>query len=195
MPSIGDTLVGVSLTLQFSERVGGVSGFVIVPGDVARAYAHDGPLPQGAVQGVAWETSATAVGLATGRHTLRTGQRYVVFLSWPRESIPVAILELPGVRSDYTATLRATLDGASVLSRLGLSPSSGPSSSSRATPFASSALPYPGDASSSAVAPPAASAPYPGTSSITPATVPYPESTAIQCHPLIPRYSQPGCVE
>jgi hypothetical protein len=223
-PSIGDTLVGVSLTLEFSERIGGVSGFVIVLADVARAYAHNAPLPEGAVQGVAWETSATAVGLATGRNTLRTGQRYVVFLSWPRESIAVALLELPRVSSDYTTTLSATLDGASVLSRLGpgsvpASPATSPST--RAMPSASSALPYPGDASSSAVAAPVASAPYPGTTSVVPAPAPYPDTTAVTpagapypgtttvtpatvpagqstpvpCHPLIPKYSQPGCVE
>jgi hypothetical protein len=113
--SRGENFVGVALTLEFGERVGGVSGFVIVPAEAARGYAHNAPLPDGAVQGLARETSATAIALATGRNKLRTGRKYVVFLSWPRESIPVAVLDLPPVDSDYTTTLRATLDGRSVL--------------------------------------------------------------------------------
>lgn len=111
--------VGVSLTLEFGRPVGGVSGFVIVPAESARGYTHNAPLPEGAVQGLAWETSRTAVALATGRaNTLPSGRRYVVFLAWPRETLPVAVLDLPPAASDYTATLPATLDGATVLARL-----------------------------------------------------------------------------
>ncbi|MBI3076663.1 MAG: hypothetical protein HYY85_06700, partial [Deltaproteobacteria bacterium] len=58
--------------------------------------------------------------LATSRNnTLRSGRRYVVFLAWPRETIPVAILDLPPVSSDYSTTLPATLDGARVFTQLG----------------------------------------------------------------------------
>ncbi|MBI2219168.1 MAG: hypothetical protein HYU51_17945 [Candidatus Rokubacteria bacterium] len=119
--SPGESFVGVSLSLEFGIPAGGVSSFVIVPADAAHRYTHNAPLPDGAVQGVAWETSATAVGLATGRNKLRTGRKYVVFLSWPRESIPVAVLDLPVVNDDYTTTLRATLDGHSVLASVRVS--------------------------------------------------------------------------
>jgi hypothetical protein len=111
--------VGVSLTLEFAEPVGGVSGFVIVPADAARRYTHNAPLPEGAVQGVAWERGSTTVALATNRNNgLMSGRRYVVFLAWPRETLPVAILELPPLDRDFAATLSATLDGAAVLERL-----------------------------------------------------------------------------
>ena len=111
--------VGVSLTLEFGRSVGGVSGFVIVPAAAARAYTHNAPLPEGAVQGLAWETSRTAVALATGRNNrIVSGRRYIVFLAWPRETVPVAVLDLPPGGGDYTATLPATLDGAAVLARL-----------------------------------------------------------------------------
>jgi len=116
----GGASVGVTLTLQFRESIGGVSGYVIVPAGAARTYEHNAPLPPGAVMGLAWEASSTSVRLATNRdNRLPNGRRYVVFLSWPRESIPVAILDLPFVTTDYTATLDATLDGASVLARAG----------------------------------------------------------------------------
>jgi len=118
--SPGGASVGVTLTLQFRESIDGVAGYVIVPATAARTYGHNAPLPPGAVMGQAWETSRTSVRLATNRdNRLPTGRRYVVFLSWPRESIPVAILDLPSVTTDYTATLDATLDGASVLARAG----------------------------------------------------------------------------
>ncbi|MBI5428254.1 MAG: hypothetical protein HZA02_08270 [Nitrospinae bacterium] len=112
--------VGVSLTLEFAQAIGGVSAFVIVPAEHARNYAHNAPLPSGAVQGLAWETGANSVALATNRdNKLISGARYVVFLSWPRETIPVAILDLPPVTADYTATLPAMLDGTRVLEKIG----------------------------------------------------------------------------
>lgn len=119
----GGPYVGLSLTLEFGQAVGGVSGFVIVPAEHARGYTHNAPLPKGAVQGLARETSATAVALATNKdNKLRSGRRYVVFLSWPRETIPVAILDLPPANKDYSARLRATLDGAGVIRQLGGAP-------------------------------------------------------------------------
>lgn len=108
--------VGVSLTLEFGTDVGGVSSFTIVPAELARSYTHNAPLPEGSVQGLAWETSLSKVALATNRNNqLMSGKQYVVFLSWPRETIPVAILDLPPVSRDYSTTLQATLDGAGVL--------------------------------------------------------------------------------
>jgi len=119
----GGSDVGLSLTLEFDQAIGGVSGFVIVPAAHARGYTHNAPLPKGAVQGLVRETSATAVALATNKdNKLRSGRRYVVFLSWPRETIPVAILDVPPVNKDYSARLRATLDGAGVIRRLGATP-------------------------------------------------------------------------
>jgi hypothetical protein len=118
--SSSSTYVGVSLVLEFTTAVGGVSSFTIVPVEHARSYTHNAPLPEGAVQGLAWEKSTTQVTLATNRNNkLLSGKRYVVFLGWPRETIPVAILDLPATRTDYTATLPATLDGESVLARIG----------------------------------------------------------------------------
>lgn len=109
-------LIGVSLTLEFDSPVSGVSTFTIVPAEVALNYTHNAPLPEGSVQGLAWEKTRTTVGLATNVHNkLESGKRYVIFLSWPSETIPVAILELPHTTADYTATLPATLDGAAVL--------------------------------------------------------------------------------
>ena len=111
--------VGLSLVLQFDSPVGGVSGFTIVPAEAAATYTHNAPLPEGSVQGVAMETGPATVTLATNRYNkLRSGRQYVVFLSWPAETIAVAVLDLPSVSSDYTTTLRATLDGASVLRRV-----------------------------------------------------------------------------
>jgi hypothetical protein len=111
---------GVSLTLEFDTDIGGVSGFTIVPVESALEYTHNAPLPVGSVQGLAWDTSSTTVDIATNRdNQLMSGKRYVVFLSWPRETIPVAILDLPPASGDYAATLPATLDGSSVLTRLG----------------------------------------------------------------------------
>jgi hypothetical protein len=103
--------VGVTLSLKFDQSVGGVSGFVIVPAESAGGYTHNAPLPQGAVQGLAWETSPNIVQIATSRaNKLMTGRRYVVFLAWPRETLPVAILDLPATDRDYTATLPAQLN-------------------------------------------------------------------------------------
>lgn len=111
-PSDG-AYVGVTLTLQFAQQVGGVTGFAIVPVESARRYTHNGPLPDGAVQGLAWEAGPATVTVATNRNNLlMSGRRYVVFLAWPRESIPVAVMEIPPTDRDYTATLPATLDGA-----------------------------------------------------------------------------------
>lgn len=118
--SAADSLIGVSLTLEFDTPVGGVSGFTIVPAEAAQGYSHNGPLPEGAVQGLAWETGRSTVSLATNRNNkLRSGRQYVVFLSWPRETVPVAILNLPSATGDYTTKLRATLDGAAVLREAG----------------------------------------------------------------------------
>lgn len=115
--------VGVSLVLEFTTAVGGVSTFTIVPAEHARSYTHNASLPEGAVQGLAWEKSETQVALATNRdNKLLNGKRYVVFLGWPRETIPVAILDLPATTTDYTATLPATLDGASVLAQIAIDP-------------------------------------------------------------------------
>lgn len=112
--------VGVSLVLEFDTSVGGVTAFTIVPAEAAASYSHNAPLPEGAVQGLARETGRTAVALATNRYNnLRSGKQYVVFLSWPGETVAVALLELPSVTGDYAATLRATLDGAAVLGRVG----------------------------------------------------------------------------
>ena len=111
--------VGVSLVLEFGVAVGGVSGFTLVPAESSRSYTHNAPLPEGSVQGLARETSRTAVTLVTNRsNKLLSGRRYVVFLDWPRETIPVAVLDLPPLSADYTATLPATLDGASVLAQV-----------------------------------------------------------------------------
>ncbi len=78
--------------------------------------------------------------LATNKdNKLRSGRRYVVFLSWPRETIPVAILDVPPVNKDYSARLRATLDGAGVIRRLGGTPEG-----ARVTPAGTD--PFPGKA-------------------------------------------------
>lgn len=101
--------VGVTLTLQFQEEVGGVATFAIVPIETASGYTHNGPLPPGAVQGLAWETDRHTVQLGTNRNNkLVSGRKYVVFLSWPAESIPVAVLDVPPVDEDYVATLPAS---------------------------------------------------------------------------------------
>jgi len=106
------------LMIGFDRAIGGVSSFVIVPVEHARGYTHNASLPPGAVQGLARETGPTTVALTTNRdNRLVNGRRYVVFLSWPRESIPVAVLDLPAAAGDYSATLAATLDGAGVLAR------------------------------------------------------------------------------
>jgi hypothetical protein len=119
----GSAMVGVTLDLQFSEPIGGVSGFAIVPAAASRGYHHNDPIPAGAVTGLAYETDRTSVRLATNRNNkLAVGRQYVVFLSWPRETIPVAILDLPSAQDDYAATLDATLDGASVLARISTLP-------------------------------------------------------------------------
>ncbi len=107
----GGAYAGVTLTLQFDRSVRGVSGFVIVPGEAASRYTHNAPLPEGAVQGLARETGSSAVTLATSvNNKLMSGRRYVVFLSWPRETLPVAVLDLPPTDRDYTATLPSRLD-------------------------------------------------------------------------------------
>lgn len=178
-PSTRGGLVGVSLTLEFGEPIGGVSGFSIVPAEAARHYSHHAPLPKGAVQGVAWEVSSTAVALATNRNNqLMSGRRYVVFLAWPRETIAVALLDLPPTDEDYAATLPATLDGAGVSAQLG-------------------------GGSSSTSEPPGYSAPTP----TLPPPVPSSDANsgrqeigndgkeAAKCNPQVPRYSQPGCIE
>lgn len=106
----GASRVGVSLALEFNESIGGVSGFVIVPAESAQGYSHNAPLPEGAVQGLAYESGASTVKLATNRNNkLQSGRKYVVFLSWPRETLPVAILDLPRTDRDYSTTIPARL--------------------------------------------------------------------------------------
>ena len=113
------SFAGVSLVLEFGQAIGGVSTFTIVPAEAAAGYRHNAPLPRGAVQGLARETGRSTVAIETNRNNqLRTGARYVVFLSWPRETLPVAILDLPATSGDYSGSLPATLDGPSVLARL-----------------------------------------------------------------------------
>ena len=74
------------------------------------AEALASPAPS-AVQGLAREAGPSAVTLETSRdNKLTSGRRYVVFLSWPRETLPVAILDLPSTDGDYTATLPARFD-------------------------------------------------------------------------------------
>ena len=119
-PAHAGASVGVSLTLEFTRSVGGVSGFVIVPAAAARGYTRNAPLPAGAVEGLAWTRGATEVVLQTSRdNQLASGRRYVVFLAWPAEIVPVAVLDLPATTGDYTVRLPATLDGAGVLAGLG----------------------------------------------------------------------------
>jgi hypothetical protein len=102
--------VGVSLTLQVGSPIGGMTSFVIVPAEAARTYTHNGPLPEGAVMELAWNTGPQTVQLGTSRQNkLLSGRRYVVFLSWPAETVPVAVLDLPPVDHDFTATLPAAL--------------------------------------------------------------------------------------
>lgn len=92
------------------ESIGGVSGFEIVPIESANTYHHNGPLPQGAVQGLAWTTGSNAVQLATNRNNkLATGHRHIVFLEWSAETVPVAVLDLPSTDHDYEAALPARL--------------------------------------------------------------------------------------
>ncbi len=103
--------VGITLTLEFNQAIGSVSGFVVVPAETAGRYTHNAPLPQGAIQGLAWETGPTVVQLASNRYNkLMSGRRYVVFLAWPRETLPVAILDLPPTQQDYAARLPARLN-------------------------------------------------------------------------------------
>jgi len=101
---------GVSLTLEFAGSMGGVSGFTIVPAESARGYTHNAALPEGAVQGLAREVGARSVALATNANNkLRSGRHYVVFLAWPRETLPVASFSLPPGNTDYSASLAAAL--------------------------------------------------------------------------------------
>lgn len=104
----GGAFRGVSLTLEFTTAVGGVSGFTIVPAESAPAYTHNAALPEGAVQGLAREVGSRSVALATSAgNRLRSGRQYVVFLAWPRETLPVAAFTLPPGGTDYQATLTA----------------------------------------------------------------------------------------
>ena len=101
---------GVPLTLEFAGSMGGVSGYTIVPAESARGYTHNAPLPEGAVQGLAREVGARSVALATNAsNKLRSGRQYVVFLAWPRETLPVASFSLPPGNTDYSAALAAAL--------------------------------------------------------------------------------------
>ncbi len=118
--SSGGSYVGVSLVLNFDSNISGVSTFIIVPEESASTYSRHNPLPQGAVSGLAIEKNRNTVALGTNRNNkIKTGKRYVVFLEWTSETRPVAILDLPAkTGADYTATLKATLDSASVLNQL-----------------------------------------------------------------------------
>ncbi len=111
--------IGITLVLQFTQSIHGVTGFVVVPAEAAVRYQHNDPLPPGAVSGLASETGTNAVTLATSQdNKLVPGKRYVVFLTWARETIPVAILDVPRVTADYTGSLTGTLDGPAVLAKL-----------------------------------------------------------------------------
>ena len=115
--------IGVMLTLRFADAssIGGPIGHIIVPAEAARQYRHNGPTPPGSVTGGVWRTAPNAVTLNTTRDSrLASGRRYIVFLMFIGESVPVAILDLPSIATDYTATLDATTDGASVLAGAGL---------------------------------------------------------------------------
>lgn len=182
--------VGVSLTLKFDRSVGGVDGFVIVPAASARSYTRNAPLPKGAVEGLAWETGATAVSLATSRsNQLLSGRRYVVFLCWPAETIPVAVLDLPSQERDYTATLEATLNRAAVLRRLGAR-----ETAEHPPPAEPDTPPSPAPHSSVHSRPHSALSPAPANAGGSPSAG-APASPPRKCNPLIPQYSQPGCVE
>lgn len=101
---------GVSLRLEFGSAIGGVSGFTIVPAESARSYTHNAPLPEGAVQGLAREVGPKSVALTTNAsNKIRSGRQYVVFLAWPRETLPVATFGLPSGSADYSTTLAASL--------------------------------------------------------------------------------------
>jgi len=111
--------IGITLSLRFTQSIHGVTGFVIVPADSAERYQHNDPLPAGAVSGLASETGNNAVTLATNRdNRLTPGRLYVVFLTWARETIPVAILDVPRITQDYTGSMTGTLDGPAVLAKL-----------------------------------------------------------------------------
>lgn len=115
----GVASVGLEIKLEFTRSIDGSSGFVIVPADAARKYTHNAPLPEGAVTGLPVQTGRNEVTLTTNRNNmLPAGRRYVVFLSWPAESIPVAVLDVPVVSTTYKATLPASLDAKGVLARL-----------------------------------------------------------------------------
>ena len=116
----GGPPTGLALTLDFGKDISGFNGFTIVPAELAKGYIHDGPLPQGAVQGLAWNTSRTVVTLQTSRmNKVVSGRQYVVFLEWPREAVAVAVLDVPATSGDYyTAKLPATLEGDSVLAKV-----------------------------------------------------------------------------
>ena len=119
----GGTEIGVSLTLRFTDArpIGGFVGHVVVPAEAARQYRHNGPIPQGSISGGAWPIGPNLVSLNTTRDSrLMSGRRYIVFLMFAGESVPVAILDLPPIDTDYAATLDATTDGASVLARAGV---------------------------------------------------------------------------
>lgn len=111
--------IGITLTLQFTQSIHGVTGFVMVPAEAAERYQHNDPLPPGAVSGLAFETGTNAVKLTTNRdNKLPPGKRYVVFLTWARETIPVAILDMPRITQDYISSMAGNLDGSAVLAKL-----------------------------------------------------------------------------
>ncbi len=203
--SSGGTPVGVSLTLQFAREVGGVSGFAIVPVESAGRYGHNAALPAGAVQGLAWEAGPAVVKAATNRNNrLMSGRRYVVFLSWPRETIPVAVMDIPPADRDYTTTLSATLDG-SVLAQpedgpsAGAPPSEPPQGHTPPPAAAQGGLP-PEAGPAAPNVPPSPPPAYdtrdsgPGDWSTQGARAAAPAPMP-RCNPHIPRYAQPGCVE
>jgi S1-C subfamily serine protease len=78
---------------------------------------------------------ATSVALSTNRNNkLRSGVQYVVFLAWPRETFPVALLDLPPGNADYSATLPASLKYQIPPTSVGKTDSAGRSTQAQASP-------------------------------------------------------------
>lgn len=110
-----------TIALQFPtvERRSGFTGYLIIPAEYARSYVHNDPLPPGSLQGVAWDGTETHVVLVTNRFVgLVPGHRYVIFLMFTAETVPVAVLDGPPAGSDDLLLLDATMDAARVWARL-----------------------------------------------------------------------------
>lgn len=99
--------VGVTLHIEFSQSISGATGFAIVPRELAAQFGHHSALPPGAVSGLVIDVSSSQVRLSTNRYNqLAVNQHYVVFLSYPAETVAVAAFYLPAVPSDYEGQLR-----------------------------------------------------------------------------------------